>query len=237
MIDQRSAHSTRWFRAALLGGVLSLAASVSGCAGGLSSDELTAGSAPEGKVKTTPAELAKAGPLGEKSLGKPGAPVTVIEYASLGCPICAVYHQKVFPQFKKAYVDTGKVFYIYREFPIGPSPAAAAEAARCVPEKHYFRVNDKFMANKGQWNGRQPDRELLYKIVQDTGVKRAEFDSCMANQNIKDGIVWVKQRGREFGVQGTPAFFINGQHVRGVLSYDEMRKLIDQHLQTAAKPA
>ena len=237
MIVERTASLSRWFRAALFGGACGVAAVLSGCAGGLSSDELAAGSAPEGKVKTTPAELAKAGPLGEKSLGKPDAPVTVIEYASLGCPICAVFHQKVFPQFKKAYIDTGKVFYIYREFPIGPSPAAAAEAARCVPEKHYFRVNDKFMANKGQWNGRQPDHDLLYKIVQDTGVKRAEFDSCMANQNIKDGIVWVKQRGREFGVQGTPTFFINGQHVRGVLSYDEMRKLIDQHLQTAAKPA
>ena len=216
---------------------MALTAAASGCAGGLSSDELTAGSASAKKASASPAELAKAGPLGDKTLGQSGAPVTVIEYASLGCPICAVFHHKVFPQFKKAYIDTGKVFYIYREFPIGPTPAAAAEAARCVPEKHYFRVNDKFMATKGQWNGRQPDPDLLYKIVQDTGLKRAEFDSCMANQNIKDGIVWVKQRGREFGVQGTPAFFINGQPVRGVLSYDEMRKLIDQHLQPAAKPA
>ena len=237
MVAERMAIVPRgFFRAALLSAAFGVAAAVAGCAGGLSSDELTASSA-AGKGKVTPAELAKAGPLGEKTLGQAGAPVTVIEYASLGCPICAVFHQKVFPQFKKAYIDTGKVFYIYREFPIGPSPAAAAEAARCAPEKHYFRVNDKFMANKGQWNGRQPDRDLLYKIVQDTGVKRSEFDSCMANQNIKDGIVWVKQRGREFGVQGTPTFFINGQHVRGVLSYDEMRKLIDPHLQTAAKPA
>ena len=237
MIAERTAISPRWLHAGLMSAALALALAVYGCAGGLSADSLSAGAASDGKTKPTPAELAKAGPLGEKTLGQPGAPVTVIEYASLGCPICAVFHQKVFPQFKKAYVDTGKVFYIYREFPIGPSPAAAAEAARCVPEKHYFRVNDKFMANKGQWNGRQPDTELLYKIVQDTGVKRAEFDTCMANQNIKDGIVWVKQRGREFGVQGTPAFFINGQYVRGVLNYDEMRKLIDQHLQTAAKPA
>jgi protein-disulfide isomerase len=210
---------------------------VHGCAGGLSSDELTAAPAAGGKLKVTSAELAKAGPLGEMTLGQPGAPVTVIEYASLGCPICAVFHQKVFPQFKKAYIDTGKVFYVYREFPIGPSPAAAAAAARCVKDKDYFRVNDKFMANKGQWNARQPDPELLYKIVQDTGIKRAEFDSCMANQNIKDGIVSVRQRGREFGIQGTPTFFIGEQQVRGVLSYDEMRKLIDQHLQGAAKPA
>ena len=234
---QRDAMDSRWFRMAFFAGSLSLAAAVSGCAGGLTSDELASSSTAAGKLKSTSTELAKAGPLGDKTMGQPGAPVTVIEYASLGCPICAVFHQKVFPQFKKAYIDTGKVFYIYREFPIGPSPAAAAEAARCVPDKHYFRINEKFMANKGQWNGRQPDPELLYKIVQDTGVKRAEFDSCMANQNIKSGIVWVKQRGREFGIQGTPTFFIGEQQVRGVLSFDEMRKLIDERLQTAAKPA
>lgn len=235
MTARRAALLPGRFRAMLLGGVMGLAALVSGCAGGLP-DGLTSGSA-EGKLKATPAELAKAGPLGEKTLGQPGAPVTVIEYASLGCPICTAFHQKVFPQFKKAYVDTGKVFYIFREFPIGPTPAAAAQAARCVSDEHYFRVTEKFMASKGRWNGRQPDPELLYKIVQDTGLKRSEFDSCMANQNIKDGIVWVKQRGRGFGVLGTPAFFIGGQQVHGVLGYDELRKLIDQHLQGAAKPA
>jgi protein-disulfide isomerase len=236
MIVERAAIVSRLSRAALFGTALGLAAAVSGCAGGLT-DGLATISAAEGKVKANPAELAKAGPLGDKTLGQAGAPVTVIEYASLGCPVCGAFHQKVFPQFKKAYIDTGKVFYIYREFPIGPTPAAAAAAARCVADKHYFRINDKFMANKGQWNGRQPDPELLYKIVQDTGLKRSEFDSCMANQNIKDGIVWVKQRGRDLGVLGTPSFFIDGLHVRGVLNYDEMRKLIDEHLQGAGKPA
>jgi protein-disulfide isomerase len=235
MTARRAALLPGRFRAILLGGVMGLTAFISGCAGGLP-DGLGSGSAAEGKLKATPAELAKAGPLGDKTLGQPGAPVTVIEYASLGCPICTAFHQKVFPQFKQAYIDTGKVFYILREFPIGPTPAAAAQAARCVPDEHYFRIAEKFMTNKGRWNGRQPDPDLLYKIVQDTGLKRSEFDSCMANQNIKDGVVWVKQRGRAFGVQGTPSFFIGGQHVRGVLGYDELRKLIDQHLQGAAKP-
>jgi protein-disulfide isomerase len=236
MKAKRAALFLRWSRPSLICGAIGVAAALSGCASGLP-EGLGAASGAGTKVEANTTELAKAGPLGEKTMGQPGAPVTVIEYASLGCPICGAFHQKVFPQFKKAYIDTGKVYFIYREFPIGPSPAAAAQAARCVSDKQYFRVNDKFMANKGQWNGRQPDPNLLYKIVQDTGFKRSEFDSCMANQNIKDGIVWVKQRGRELGVQGTPTFFIGGQHVRGVLNYDEMRKVIDEHLQTAAKPA
>jgi protein-disulfide isomerase len=236
MTAKRGSVLSRWSFAVLVCGGLGVAAALTGCASGLP-EGVTGASPAEAKVKANPAELAKAGPLGDKTLGQAGAPVTVIEYASLGCPICGAFHQKVFPAFKKAYIDTGKVYYIYREFPIGPSPAAAAQAARCVADKHYFRINDKFMANKGQWNGRTPDPELLYKIVQDTGLKRSEFDSCMANQNIKDGIVWVKQRGRDLGVQGTPTFYIDGEHVRGVLTFDEMRKLIDQHLQGAAKPA
>jgi protein-disulfide isomerase len=68
-------------------------------------------------------------------------------------------------------------------------------------------------------------------------LSRAAFDRCMANQKIHDGVVWMKQRGRELGVQGTPTFFINGKKVRGVLSIEEMRKLIDEQLQSAAKPA
>jgi protein-disulfide isomerase len=228
-----AANRSRWFRAARCGAAALALAALSGCSGAIGEGLSEA----SGKGEPTIAELNKPGPLTEKTMGQPGAPVTIIEYASLGCPICAVFHQKVLPQVKKAYIDTGKVHFIYREFPIGKSPEAAAQAARCVADKHYFGVNDKFMASRGQWNGREPNPDLLYKIVQDTGIKRAEFDSCMANQKIKEGIVWVKQRGRELGVKGTPAFFINGQHVRGVMSYEEMRKLIDQHLQSAAKPA
>jgi protein-disulfide isomerase len=232
-MTERAAWLARRFRAVAIGAGFAAAAALAGCASGLPEGLSSSGAEKAPDL----AELRKPGPLAEKALGQPGAPVVIIEYASLGCPICGVFHQKVMPQIKKAYIDSGKVYWIYREFPIGNSPAAAAQAVRCVEDKHYFRMNDKFMTTKGQWNGRDPDPDLLYKIVQETGLKRAEFDICMANQNIKDGIVRVKQRGREFGVKGTPTFFINGQHVRGVMSYDEMRKLIDQHLQSAAKPA
>ncbi|WP_170937311.1 MULTISPECIES: DsbA family protein [Rhodomicrobium] len=180
------------------------------------------------------AELNLPGPLGERSLGKATAPVTIIEYASLGCPVCAGFHTQILPKLKADYIDTGKVRLIYREFPIGKSSLAAAHAARCVAERHFFRINEKLMSNRGGWNAREPDPGLLYKIVQETGIQRAAFDSCMANQKTKDGLIWMKQRGRELGVKGTPSFFINGQPVRGVLNYEEMRRLIEQHLQSAS---
>jgi protein-disulfide isomerase len=188
-------------------------------------------------VPVKPEELAEAGPLGDTVIGKQGAPVTIIEYASLGCPICAAFHKEVLPKVKKAYIDSGKVVFIYREFPIGKASQSAAAVARCVPGKDYFRISERLMTNQGKWaGGREADPDTLYKLVQDSGVKRDAFDTCLANQPINDGLMWVKQRGRKLGVQGTPTFFINGQKIRGVLSFEEMQKLIEQHL-ASAKPA
>ncbi len=222
-------------RRLLCAGAVILLMGLTGCAPGLP-EALTVASS-ETNAELSAAALKKPGPLPEKTLGSPNAPVTIIEYASLGCPICAAFHKSVFPKFKAAYIDTGKVHFIYREFPIGRSAAAAAQVARCVPEKDYFRINDKYLANRRRWNAREPKPELLYKIVQETGLSRAAFDSCMANQKIKAGIDWVKQRGRKFGVKGTPTFFIDGQQVRGALSLEDLRKLIEKHLAVAAKPA
>jgi len=222
--------------AAKMAAVAVFALSLAACGGGITEGVSTAALQRAGSAPST-ADMAKAGPLEERTLGNPDAPVTIVEYASLGCPLCSAFHDSVFPQLKARYIDTGKVHFIYREFPIGPTPKAAAHAARCVPASQYFEINHKFMANRGRWNARKPDHDLLYKIVQETGVTRAAFDNCMANQKIEDGITRVKQRGRELGVKGTPTFFINGQQVRGYMSFDEMKKHLDRHLKIAAKPA
>ena len=183
-----------------------------------------------------PKTLAEAGPLGDTVIGKPDAPVTVIEYGSLACPICKGFQGKVFPQLKKAYIDSGRVVFIYREFPIGKAAFSAAAAARCVAPKDYFRISERLLMNQGKWWGQQAALDPLYKLVQDTGLTRTQFDSCLANQPINEGIVWSKQRGRKLGVQGTPTFFINGQKVRGLMTFEEMQKLIEPHL-ASAKPA
>lgn len=235
-MTERASEGLTIARKILGGALVAMSLALSGCGGGVT-EGITTGALAGASNTATTADLSETGPLPERSLGKASAPVTVIEYASLGCPICGVFHKSVFPKFKAAYVDTGKVHYIYREFPIGASPAAAAQAARCVPDALYFKTNHRFMASRGQWNARKPNNDLLYKIVQDSGLSRAAFDSCMANQKIKDGIDWVKQRGRKLGVKGTPTFFINGEHVRGALSYDDLRKLIEKHLKLAARPA
>jgi protein-disulfide isomerase len=180
--------------------------------------------------------LMAAGPLPEMTLGKSDAPITVVEYASLGCPLCRGFHKATFPRFKQEYIDTGKVYYVFREFPIGKSSTAAAMALRCAPGKSFFRIVSKFMNTSSQWNARNPNLDAIYKVVQETGLSRSAFDTCMANQNIKDGVTAVRQRGREFGVKGTPTFFINGQRVRGALVLNDMKQLVDARLSEAHNP-
>ncbi|MDX2263671.1 MAG: DsbA family protein [Hyphomicrobiales bacterium] len=230
-------------RAALVMGLIGAAAGVAGCGGGgggtlagLLSSEAASDAPAAPAVETVKLEeLMVAGPLGDKALGKENAPVTVIEYASLTCPVCASFHKNTFPAFKKAYIDTGKVRYIWREFPIGRASAAAAIAVRCAPDKSYFRLNEKFLANQPAWVAQEVKTDEIYNIVKESGLKRAAFDACYANQKINDDLVVVKNRGRALGVNATPTFFINGQRVRGGLSLEEMAKVIDPIL-AAPKP-
>jgi len=231
------------FRCALRAGVIVAAIiSLGGCSGGVPSISLPelpslSSNAAEGEgapaegadaEKVDLAELAKAGPLGDKTLGKENAPVTIVEYASLTCPHCAKFHAETFPQLKKAYIDTGKVRYIFREFPIGRSAAAAAIAVRCAPEKAFFTLNEKLLASQSKWVSQEVKHDEIYAIIKTSGLKRDKYNSCATDQAINDALYEVKMRGRSLGVAGTPTFFINGKKARGALSFEEISKLIEE---------
>jgi protein-disulfide isomerase len=235
----------RVWRAISACALVSTAAVLAACSGGVSSLTLpsfSGGAATEAQAAEAEkpaekpvdmAELAKPGPLGDHYLGKANAPVTVVEYASLTCPHCAKFQADTFPKFKKAYIDTGKVRYVFREFPIGKSAAAAAIAVRCAPDKAYFKLNDKLFASQAQWVAQEVKSDEIYKIVQSAGLKRDKFDACFANQSINDALYEVKARGRGLGVSGTPTFFVNGKRAGGELTFDEMSKLVEAALHPA----
>jgi protein-disulfide isomerase len=182
-------------------------------------------------------DLSTPGPLGDLTMGSETAPVTIIEYASMTCPHCAAFATETFPKLKTAYIDTGKVRFIFREFPIGKSAAAAAIAVRCAPEKAFFKLNDKLFASQPQWVSQEVKSDEIYKIVQSAGLKRDKYDSCFANQHINDALFEVKQRGRALGVSGTPTFFVNGQRAGGALTFEEMSKLVEAALHPAQPQA
>jgi protein-disulfide isomerase len=173
-------------------------------------------------------ELMAPGPLGERVMGKSTAPVTVIEYVSLTCPHCAQFQKELFPRMKKEFIDTGKVRYIVREFPIGRTAGTAAIVNRCAPEDKYFFLLNQFLTRQPEWVSQEVRPEAIYAVAKVSGMSRETFDKCLSNQPIIDGLTEVKQRGRQFGVIGTPTFFINGRKAQGVVTYDQIKAMIEQ---------
>ena len=178
----------------------------------------------------SPAELAEPGPLGEQALGAENAPVTIIEYASMTCGACAEFHNKTYPTLKSKYIDTGKVRYILREFPLDPTAAGAFMLARCAGKDKYFPLVEAFFSQQNTWAVRQPIAPML-AIARQAGFTEDTFNACLANQQVLDGIEWVLQRAqKKFGVTATPTFFINGKLVRGILSIAEIETHIAPYL-------
>ena len=197
---------------------------LSGCGGAAGTQESAAAS----KALNVPPveELMQPGPLGERVLGNPNAPVTVIEYVSLTCPHCAAFQRDVFPRVKRDYIDTGKIRLIVREFPIGRSAGNAAIANRCAPEDKYFTLLNAFLARQPEWVSQEVRLDAIYGVAKSVGMSRETFDKCLANQSMIDGLNEGKQRGRKFGVIGTPTFFANGRKAQGATTFEEFKALI-----------
>jgi protein-disulfide isomerase len=176
----------------------------------------------------TLAEVLAPGPdLPEMYLGRADAPVTIIQYASLTCPHCRAFHRDVFPQLMREYVDTGKVRYVLREFPIGKTSGTATIALRCAPPAKYFELYGKFLEQQATWVSQEVRLDPIFSVAQQVGMTRPEFDSCMQNQAMIDGLKRVKERGRTLGIIGTPNFFIQNERVKSTLTMAEIRSKVD----------
>jgi protein-disulfide isomerase len=178
-------------------------------------------------VNPSMAEVMKVGALPEMSLGRADAPVTIIKYASMTCPYCRRFQAESFPVLKKEYIDTGKVRFIIREFPIGKQSGLATVALRCAPPDKYFALYDKLMAQQASWVSQEVRPDPILKVAAQVGMTRAQFDSCRENRGMIAGLNWVKDRGRTLGVIGTPNFFIQGKLVKSVIGIKEIREMVD----------
>ena len=176
------------------------------------------------------AELMQPGPLGDEVLGAANAPVTIIEYASMTCPHCAHFHKTVYPELKKKYVDTGKVRFIFREFPLDPVALAASMLARCAGNDKFFPLVEAFFAQQKDWVVQKPLQPML-SIAKQAGFTQQSFDQCLANQQIEQALVEQRTRAaQKFNVNPTPTFFINGKIFRGALTPDELDKQVAPYL-------
>jgi len=184
------------------------------------------------------AELAKPGPLGEMTLGDKSAPITVYEYASLTCSHCADFEKNTFPSVKTNYIDTGKVYYVFREFPFDPVATAAFMLARCAGPERYFGFIEVLFDRQVQWAFVETPMEELKKIAKQGGFSDDAFDACMKNQEIFDHVKTVAQRAAQaFGVRSTPTFFINGEKIEGAIPYEDFDKILKKKLAGDESPS
>ncbi len=174
-------------------------------------------------------------PLPEMALGKATAPVTIVQYASMTCPHCRNFHKTTFPQFKKEYIDTGKVRYILREFPIGKQSGNATIALRCAPAEKYFTLYGKLMEQQDAWVSQEVRLEPIFKVAAQVGLKQAQFDACLKNDTLITSLNAVKERGRKLGIIGTPNFFVGTKLVKKELTIADIHELVDPMLAGRAR--
>jgi len=177
-------------------------------------------------------ELMNPGPLPDQVQGAAEAPVTIIEYASMTCPHCAHFAETTYPELKKRYIDTGKVRFIFREFPLDQLAAAGALLARCAGEGKYFPMIETLFSQQKTWAVQKPIPPLL-AIAKQAGFTQQSFEQCLANQALLDQIDQVRQRAADkFGVNSTPTLFINGKKTPGALTIEDLEKEIQPYLKS-----
>lgn len=159
-------------------------------------------------------------------LGKPDAPVTIVEYASLTCGHCAHFHETTWPTLKSKYVDTGKARYVLRDFPLDPVAAAGSMLARCAGDDKRASVVDLLFSNQTKWLVNKPV-DALRDLLKQAGFTQESFDACLKNQELYDAVIKTREAASEkFGINSTPSFFINGKLHRGALTVAELEKIL-----------
>lgn len=175
--------------------------------------------------------LMEPGPLEDMVMGDENAPVTIVEYASMTCPHCANFHTQVLPELKKNYVDTGKVKLIFREFPLDARAYAASMLARCADKQFYFPMTDVLFKQQSVWARAEDPRPALLQIAKLAGFTQESFEACLKNQELLDNVNATRSKAaEEFGVNGTPSFFINGEKYSGNYTVEAMSEAIDSLL-------
>lgn len=172
-------------------------------------------------------KLLEPGALPDQVLGNADAPVTIVEYASMTCPHCATFHERTLPELKSKYIDTGKVRLILREFPFDPRAEAGFMLARCSKD-NYFPMVDVLFKQQQNWAAVQNAKDALLQIAKLAGFSQESFEACLTDQKLLEDVRAVRERGaKDFGVDSTPTFFIDGNRYPGALSIAELSAIID----------
>ncbi|MEO8300805.1 MAG: thioredoxin domain-containing protein [Rhizomicrobium sp.] len=172
----------------------------------------------------------------DMTMGNPKAKVVFIEYAAPMCPHCAHFNSEIMPEIKKSYIDTGKVFYVFRVFPIGAPDGVAEKLARCMSKAKYFPFMDQLFRRQQEWDpeyGVQDVRGAMLQQARMAGMSEAQFDACIADTKQDAVINQVASDGQaKYNITGTPTVVVNGANVSPgmVPSLEQMKTFLDNAL-------
>jgi protein-disulfide isomerase len=161
--------------------------------------------------------------------GKPDAPVTIIEYASMTCPHCARFHAETYPSLLSKYIATGKVRFTLREFPLDPRAAAAFMLARCSGDgDKRTAVIDLLFNSQQSWAYSDTPIDALAGLMKQTGMGEKDFQACLNDQKLYDKVMKVREdAAKDFQIDATPTFFINGTKYSGEMPVAALSKILD----------
>ncbi len=173
--------------------------------------------------------------------GNPDAVITIIEFSDFQCPFCAKFHEDTLPQLEQNYISTGKVNFVYRDFPIQsthPSAVPAALSAECADDQgKFWEMHDIIFENQRVWQGLQVQQSmsLFRDYAMEIGLNIDEFDSCMSSGKYTEEIQNDLNDGRNYGVTGTPGFFVGNEEIGftkliGAQPFSSFQRVIDGQL-------
>ena len=171
---------------------------------------------------------------GAHAIGNPDAPVVMIEFTDYQCPFCSRYFSQTLPKIKENFIDTGQVYYVFKDFPITnihPQAVKAAEAARCAGDQdNYLGMHDLLFENQEAWSGRTDAPDLFVSYAEELGLDIEQFQGCLNSGQHEAAVYADLEEGQNAGVRGTPAFYINGYALSGAQPYGIFEQAINYFL-------
>jgi protein-disulfide isomerase len=163
----------------------------------------------------------------DRVLGKPDAPITIVEYASLTCPHCAHFEADVLPKIKEKWIDTGKAKLVLRDFPLDEAAGQAARVARCIPPDRFYPLIETLFATQEKWVVEKDWHAGLQRIALLAGISKKEFDTCLSDKKLEDQVAQSRlTASTQLGVNATPTFFVNGKKYEGEPTVEAFDKLL-----------
>ena len=167
----------------------------------------------------------------DRPIGDPDAPITIIEYASFTCVHCGTFHNEIWPDLKAQYVDTGQVYFLFRDFPLNGLALSASLLTHCVPEDAYHGTVTELFRSQEEWMGSEDPMSRLLAIGVFAGASEAELEACMADRSLAENIIAVRLEGEAaYEVSGTPTFVINGETITGARPIEAFTEIIERLL-------